>query len=341
MALKLPTQSLIADHTSRTNPISKAFILGAGLGTRLRPLTDDRPKPLVPIFNKPLVTYALDHLASVGIHAYALNTHHCAQAYKEQFRVKNGDAHAHYHHCTINFYHEPTLLGTGGGIKNIEHWIKNEPFIVYNGDVLTDLPIEQAIKQHLQNNAAATLVLRSSGGPLQVQFDPDTGWIKDINRTLGSSNAPSYLFTGLYILSAHVFKYLDAGVFSSIIPAFIKMIKSGETVQGIVINDGHWSDLANVTAYWQAHRMLAAQEFRLAYPFLTLPHAIHPTAYVPDSCAQIDLVAIGAHCHIAPHSRLEESILWNNVRLSSGTHLVGSIIRNDQHLSGEYKNIIV
>src|SRR5437868_1930212 len=94
--------------------ISQAFVLGAGLGTRLRPLTDELPKPLVPIFHKPLITFALDHLIDLGIQRLFINTHRLPEAFAKAFPEKS------YAGTPLTFVNEPTLLDTGGGIKNIE-----------------------------------------------------------------------------------------------------------------------------------------------------------------------------------------------------------------------------
>src|SRR5438093_12070390 len=111
--------------------ITQAFVLGAGLGTRLRPLTDDLPKPLVPIFQKPLITFALDHLIDIGITKFFVNTHHRPERFAEYF------ATSMYRERRIEFFHEAVLLETAGGIANIAGSLSREPLLVYNGDILT------------------------------------------------------------------------------------------------------------------------------------------------------------------------------------------------------------
>ena len=117
------------------NQITQAFVLGAGLGNRLRPLTDVVPKPLVPIFQKPLITFALDHLIQLGIGRFVINTHKLPESF-QNFFGKNG-----YRGCSTTLVHEPDLLETGGGIKNAERYLGVEPFITYSGDILADIPL--------------------------------------------------------------------------------------------------------------------------------------------------------------------------------------------------------
>src|SRR5205085_6076685 len=106
--------------------ITQAFVLGAGLGLRLRPLTNDLPKPLVPIFQKPLITFALDHLLGMGVESFAINTHRIPEQFENAFAERT------YRGVPLNLLHESVLLETGGGIKNAECFLRKEPFIVYS-----------------------------------------------------------------------------------------------------------------------------------------------------------------------------------------------------------------
>src|SRR3954469_15465050 len=109
--------------------LTQAFVLGAGLGTRLRPLTDDIPKPLMPIFHKPMITFALDHLLECGVRNFVINTHHLAEQFQQTF------ASGEYAGASVKLVHEPVLLETGGGIKNAQPLLAPAPFIVYSGDI--------------------------------------------------------------------------------------------------------------------------------------------------------------------------------------------------------------
>ncbi|MFN2475098.1 MAG: NDP-sugar synthase, partial [Chthoniobacterales bacterium] len=122
--------------------IRQAFVLGAGMGLRLRPLTEETPKPLVPIFQKPLITFSLDHLCSIGIESFVINTHRLAEQFETRF------AEGSYAGVPVHLLHEPDLLETGGGIKNAEPWLRDGVFIVYSGDILTDVPLEPLIDAH-------------------------------------------------------------------------------------------------------------------------------------------------------------------------------------------------
>src|ERR1700752_1135745 len=119
--------------------ITHAFVLGAGLGTRLRPLTEDLPKPLIPIFQKPLVTFALDHLIGAGVKSFVINTHRLPKLFQSFFATRE------YAGLPTTLIHEPDLLETGGGIKNAESHFGSEPFLTYSGDILTDVELQPLI----------------------------------------------------------------------------------------------------------------------------------------------------------------------------------------------------
>ena len=122
--------------TMKRRRFKTAFILGAGLGTRLRPLTEECPKPLLEIGGRPIITYAMDHLLKIGVDRFIVNTHHHPEVYLNKFPERQ------WRNVPICFRHEPVLLDTGGGLKNIEELLEgDEAIICYNGDVIADFPL--------------------------------------------------------------------------------------------------------------------------------------------------------------------------------------------------------
>ena len=224
--------------------INTAFILGAGLGTRLRPLTENTPKPLLGIGGRPIITYAMAHLRAVGVKRFIVNTHHCAEKYAEAF--PNG----HWCDVPITFRHEPVLLDTAGGIKNIEDLItEDERIIVYNGDIITNMPIELLIRKHFELNTSVTLALRSSGSLLNVNVDKE-GFVCDMRHILKNEGVKSCLFAGIYIVEKSFLKRLTAGKIESIVLPLVEMIKENpHSVGGVVIDDGSWYDVGSLEEY--------------------------------------------------------------------------------------------
>ncbi len=234
----------MSDRVKKTRRIRTAFVLGAGLGTRLRPLTNDCPKPLLRVAGRPIITYAMDHLLSAGVERFIVNTHHRAEVYERAFPEGN------WRGIPIVFRHEPVLLDTGGGLKNIEDLLDPEETIfVYNGDVLTDLPLQRLAEAHDMRRAEVTMALRSGGHLLNVNID-EKGGICDMRGLLGNPGVKRCQFTGLYIVEKRFLGRMEAGRVESVVPVWAGMIRENPgSVAGIVIDEGQWHDIGSVEEY--------------------------------------------------------------------------------------------
>lgn len=307
--------------------IGTAFVLGAGLGTRLRALTAERPKPLVPIFHKPLITFAFDHLRAFGVQKFVVNTHHRPEAYGRLLGPSYGDIPVHYRH-------EALLLDTAGGIANVRDLMGDGPFLVHNGDVLADLPLDRLIERHFAEGNAATLLLRSVGGPAQVQFDPQSGLVTDIRGRLGGRQEPAFLFTGIYVLSPEIFFHIPAGEVCSIVPVFLKMIRAGGRIGGIVLDDGLWFDLGTRESYLDAHRHFTSKA-ALSYPLdRPWPVPVHPEARIAEGVVLEGACAIGARAEIGEGVQLTDTILWEDAKIASRSRLETCIVRDGRRAEG-------
>ena len=224
--------------------INTAFILGAGLGTRLRPLTENTPKPLLPIGGRPIITYAMEHLREAGVKRFIVNTHHCAQKYAEAFPEGSWQG------IPITFRHEPVLLDTAGGIKNIEDLIvHDERIIVYNGDIITNLPILKLIDRHFTQQTEVTLALRSSGPLLNVNIDSE-GFICDMRNALNHPGIQSCLFAGVYIVEKAFLCRLVPGRIESIVIPLLSMIQENpRSVGSALLDEGHWYDVGSLAEF--------------------------------------------------------------------------------------------
>lgn len=305
--------------------MNKAFVLGAGLGTRLRPLTDVLPKPLIPVGHIPLAAWAFAHLRSAGVREFVVNTHHLPHRWSETFP---GDA---WEGLPICYNHEPLLLETGGGLADVAPHLADGPFLVYNGDILTDIPLAPAMEQHLAQGNMVTLILRSTGAVKNVAFDPATGQVRDLRNLLGTNATELFQFTGLYIVEPAFFLYLRRGAVESVVPAFLRAIQAGERIGGVVIDAGEWHDLGDRRSYLEAHRLIRSAGFP---SWGTMPLTeIHPEACV-EAGAQISRSWIGPGAVVGAGAIVEDSILWPGARVAPGAQLRHSIVRTGSMAEG-------
>jgi mannose-1-phosphate guanylyltransferase len=314
--------------------ITQAFVLGAGLGTRLRPLTDDLPKPLVPIFQKRLITFAFDHLIDIGMTKFFVNTHHLPERFWEVFPRST------YRDRQIDFHHEPVLLETAGGIANIADSLSQAPLLIYNGDILTDLPIERLIDNHLQAGNMVTLALRSAGGPRHIAFDPGSGRVIDIRNQVGTGAADEFVFTGVYVVDRKFVDLLERAVKRSVIPHFLELIREGKKLGAVVLDQGHWWDVGNRDAYLQLHRDLPALDFP-GYPVDDAEWrlSIHQTAVVDPTAQMRGCSVIGKDCRVGEEAILEDTILWSGAQIASRSELSSCIVRTRKKVQGVHRNI--
>lgn len=297
--------------------IRKAFLLGAGLGTRLRPLTDLLPKPLVPLFHKPLIEWAMESCLAAGITDFAINTHHLpdkwtyAESEEPGLLAGNGISPKTgvWKNASVRLFHEPELLETGGGVKNIEPWAAGESVLVHNGDIYSSMPLDRLVAAHEASDCPVTLALRSQGDATHIAIAGDR--VTDIRAKLGIAEG-THVFTGIYCFDPELFSLLPPGEKVSVIPAFLKLARQGR-LGAIVLDEGEWRDLGDQASYLAAHR-----EMVLA-PAIHPESLIHPTATVSGS-------VVGPGAVIGEGATVRDSVVWPGAKVERGTQVQGQIV---------------
>jgi mannose-1-phosphate guanylyltransferase len=286
------------------------MLLCAGLGTRLRPLTDERPKPLVPVFDRPLASFALERLAAAGVRHVVANTHHLP----EQVLPALGP-YAQKLNLAFETVHEPTLLGTGGGIRNALPRLGHEPFVVFNGDILAAPDLTAALALHTRLGARITMVLRE---------DPRAGALGAIEvngegrvlRILDEGPAPSELvrrclFTGVYVVSPDIEADLPAEG-CVVRHTLRRLLARGDVVAGLV-DGGPWFDLGTLATYAEVNFGLL--DGSIAYPGVEAPfeaRLVDPLARVGSGIRLGHRVVVGARASLAGEGRIERAIVWED-----------------------------
>ncbi len=240
----------------------KAMILAAGLGTRLRPLTDHTPKPLLPVGGQPLIYYHIALLKKYGITDIVINIHYHAE--KVILALGNGARFG----VQITYSEEPTILGTGGGIKNLQGLLGDEAFFVINGDILVDVDLESLFAFHQKKKGAATLALRDDDDLAQygiIETD-ENDQIRNILSKIPNTEKTlrKRMFTGVHILEPIVFDYIPPGMFYSITDSYIEMLKKEERLFGYSM-EGYWNDIGVQKRYQEVNEELKAGKIKLHY----------------------------------------------------------------------------
>jgi NDP-sugar pyrophosphorylase family protein len=239
----------------------KAMVLAAGLGTRLRPLTDDRPKALVEVAGRTMLEITLERLRSFGIDEVIVNAHHHAQRLVDYLA-----AHQNFG-MRIEISHEEQLLDTGGGLKRAAEFFlrggEDEPFLVHNVDVLSTIDLPAMARQHAASDALATLAVKPRQSSRQLLFDQAgllcgrragdaTEWARE------TTDAEPLAFCGIHVISPRVFSLMDEQGAFSIVPVYLRQAAAGEPIAAYRADASYWRDLGRVESIRQAEDDIAA-----------------------------------------------------------------------------------
>jgi mannose-1-phosphate guanylyltransferase len=310
--------------------IGTAFVLGAGLGTRLRPLTLARPKPLIPIFGKPLISFALDHLCAIGVESFVINTHHLASQIEAFFRSQS------YGGCRVKLVHEPDLLETGGGIKNAQAWIGQEPFIVYSGDLLTDIELEELIAEHFRRGNDVTLALRTTGLAAGLALD-HRGRITAIEP--GRNRSGAFDFANVSIWNRDIFHRIPAGKKVSFVPVLIDWLRSGGKIGGVVLNEREWFNIGSRFEYLEVHEVISRRRWKPDYlKREDWPTIVAADAQVAAGARLKGFYAVGSGCSVEGSTVIEDSILWEHATVREGSILRSCVVAGSLVISGRHEN---
>jgi NDP-sugar pyrophosphorylase family protein len=250
----------------------KAMILAAGLGTRLRPLTNDRPKALVTVAGRTLLEIVLCRLRSVGVREVIVNAHHHAEMIVDYLK-------AHDFGMRIELSLEAELLETGGGLKKAAPFFSDslqEPFILHNVDVLSTIDMGRMVRFHTEQNALATLAVQERASSRQLLFDEqgqlcgrrvgraakaESGTEQADQLVRPAEQMRALAFSGIHVLSTKIFtKMKEEGAFS-IIDAYLNLASQGEKIIAFRTDEYYWRDLGRPENLLEAAQDLASGKY--------------------------------------------------------------------------------
>jgi NDP-sugar pyrophosphorylase family protein len=250
----------------------KAMVLAAGLGTRLRPLTNDRPKALVEVGGRSLLEITLTRLRDFGINDVIVNVHHYADMVIDHVKAA-GSFGMH-----IEFSREDVLLDTGGGTKKAAWFLgenssadshKEDPFILHNVDVISTIDLRRMVQLHKESRALATLAVQERKTSRYLLFDEQfhlcgRRLVKEEKTEIvrPSQQMTELAFTGIHVISPRIFPLLtEEGVFS-IVPAYLRLAALGEKIQSFRADEYYWRDLGKPENIRQAEQDIKANLVR-------------------------------------------------------------------------------
>ncbi|MGB9938707.1 sugar phosphate nucleotidyltransferase [Methanosarcina sp.] len=336
----------------------KACIMCGGAGTRLRPLTFKHPKPSIPILNKPSVRHLIEHLSREGFNEIVITLGYMGELIEEQL----GDGHMFGVH--IDYVYEREKLGTAGGVKNAEEFLKDEPFIVLGGDHVLNLDLREMYRFHESNNAPITIGLLSIDDPREFGI-ADMDINNRIHRFLEKPKAgqifSNLASTGIYVCDPSIFEWIPRHrKYDFAKDLFPFMLEADKKINGVLVR-GKWTDVGSSAAYRQAQRWMldalpgttiegnfTTRNARIKGPLsignnvcigsnsaLVGPIVIGENTTIGDNVLIGPYSVIGSNCTIEDNAKILSSYLFNDVSIGKDSNISGGVV-SDETIIGEH-----
>jgi len=299
------------------------MILAGGMSTRLYPLTKEVPKPLVPIAGEPNSGHLMRYLRSFGIEDVAINVHYLADSILEKF----GDGSAYG--VNLHYLHEKKLMGSAGGVKQMESFLRDDTFVVIGCDAITDMRLDALIAFHKEREAIATigLVAAEDVSHFGVVIVESDGRIVDFQEKPRPGAERSKLVnTGVYVFEPAIFDRIPAGEFWDFgNDVFPELQRDGAPFYGLEMTGAYWRDIGTISEYRSASRDVLEGRVRLL-------GSARARGYPPDAVLGNDVkvegdVRIGSRAQLGDEVRvIGPSVVGDRVRIGNGAVIESSII---------------
>ena len=328
--------------------VVKAMIMAAGVGSRLDPLTQSTPKPLIPVANQPIMDLLMQRLESYGIKSVIANTHFLAEQIQEKYVNSNPTG------VDFSYIYEKELSGTAGGMKKCEFFFeKAEAFLVMSADGLTNVDLEKLIRSHKASGAIATMGLKEVPKEEVCHFGvvvaDENSKVIEFQEKPSIEKAKSNLVnTGIYVFETKIFDYIPANTFFDFAKnIFPKMLAHNDAINTCVIKE-YWSDIGTLNQYrlssqdvlnnlvdvniiypeseigWCAENsMISTESVKNGRVLIGEGSVVESGAELNGGCI------IGNNCIVRQGAKLTGCILWDNVIIEENTVLNNCIVGNN------------
>ncbi|AKB75474.1 Mannose-1-phosphate guanylyltransferase [Methanosarcina lacustris Z-7289] len=327
----------------------KACIMCGGTGTRLRPLTFKHPKPSIPILNKPSVLHLIEHLSREGFNEIVMTLGYMGERIEEQL----GDGHMFGVH--IDYVYEKEKMGTAGGVKNAEEYLKNEPFIVLGGDHVLNLDLREMYRFHETNDTIVTIGLLSIDDPREfgiADMDINNRIHRFLEKPKSGQIFSNLASTGIYICNPEIFDWIPENKkYDFAKDLFPALLAADKRINGMLVR-GKWTDVGSSAAYRQAQRWMldalpgttiegnfTTRNARIRGPLsignnvsigsnssLVGPIVIGENTVIGDNVLIGPYSVIGANCTIDNNAKILSSYLFDGVSIGKNSNISGAVV---------------
>ena len=305
----------------------KAFVLAAGLGTRLRPLTSTYAKPALPLGHKPMLQRVLERLVDAGIEDIRVNAHHLPETIE---KVLEDSSHLG---ASLSVQFESELLGTGGALLESRDWISQEPVLIVNGDAISDVSFADLIAKHLQADCLATMALRipvadERFGPVEV--DRNSKVVRILEDGPAVSGTQVRMFCGIHILEPQFLELLEPSGFSCVVRrGYLEALRQGAAIESY-LHEGFFADAGTPSSFLDAHWHVLRQETPRGYGQGPSSRGSHTQWLEPDIefGPEVELhghLSIGRGAVVKRGAYLEDCLVEAGATVDERERLVGAI----------------
>lgn len=322
----------------------KALFLAGGKGTRLKPLTDHLPKPMVPIMGKPLLQRSIETLKCCGTNEAVLSTCYRADCIKKHFDSQDKLG------VKIDYVCEDIPLGTGGAIKNCQKYF-DDTFLIFNSDILSNIDCNDLVKYHKQKNADVTIAVTRVPNPSSygvIEYDANGFAVTFTEKPKPGEERSNYINAGIYVFNPDVLDMIPSGRVVSIEKeVFPNLLKKGMKI-AVYNKNSYWLDIGTPEKYMQANadvfkgRCSVPENDFLKNKIYGLENvSMHATSHIIGPVWFGKNVRIGANVTIGPNvvvgsgfqtgrgCNIRDSVIWNNVSVGSGVSIIKSVVTSD------------
>lgn len=323
----------------------KAVVMAGGEGTRLRPLTSRRPKPLVPIMNRPIMEHIIVLLKQYGITDIVVTLYYLGDEISGYFGTGSD------WEVNIEYIVEETPLGTAGAVRQAAELLSDEPFLIVSGDALTDIRLDRLIRYHFSKNAVATLALAHVPNPREfgVVITDDDGRIQRFLEKPDWSNVFSdTVNTGMYVIDPEVFNLMEPKrPYDWSQDIFPVLLREGKPLYGyIMAHDEYWCDIGTLEQYREAHEDILTGKVHISLPAAEFAPGIwvEPGAQISPEAEVLQPAYIGHQVTVKRGARVgpytvvgnnsiieegavvERSVLWDSVYAGTNCHITSAVV---------------